>query len=136
VRISVLAVVVNIAVNLTLILLLPYGYRYVGLALGTALSMSLNSTLLAVSFQKKLGSLRDFGMGVNLVKTILAASVMGVAVYFLNRYIQHAWGDLDLLREILVLGLCILVGLLVYSVTARLLRIRELSYLIRPVKRQ
>jgi putative peptidoglycan lipid II flippase len=135
VRISILAVVVNIAVNLTMILLLPQGYKYVGLALGTALSVSLNSTLLAVSFQRKLGKLKAFGMGLNLVKTISAALLMGVVVYLLNRHIRISWGELDLLREILALGLCVLVGLFVYSLSCWLLRIRELSYLIPSLRR-
>ncbi|MGW8180294.1 MAG: lipid II flippase MurJ, partial [bacterium] len=91
VRISMTAVAVNIAVNLTLIMLLPTGFKYVGLAFGTALSVTLNSTLLAISFRKAVGSLKEFELGRTFSKVLGAAFLMGCVVFLLNNLLERKW---------------------------------------------
>lgn len=135
VRISLTAVAVNIVVNLTLILLLPAGYKFVGLALGTALSVSLNSTLLALSFRERLGSLSDFRLGRTVVKVVSASLVMGLVVFVLNRTLEERWGQLDTISDLGRLAACVAVGTVTYALVSWLMRSKELGYLITPLRR-
>ncbi len=136
VRISLIAVLVNISVNLILILVLPVGYKFVGLALGTALSVTLNSTLLAISFRKQMGSLKEFQVGMTFGKVLTSALLMAVVVLFLESVLEQAWGGVGLSGELAALAVCVAGGALVYGFSSWLMKSRELGYLIKPLQRQ
>jgi putative peptidoglycan lipid II flippase len=129
VRNTLVAVATNLAANITLILVLPEGYRYIGLALGTSLSVALNSSLLAVHFRRRLGSMEEFGIAASLWKTTFAAVLMGGAVLLLNRYARVSWDDMKLLADIVSLLVSISGGCLVFFVVSWLLKIEELRHL-------
>ena len=76
VRVSVFTVGVNIIINLILIWTLPEGYRFVGLALGTSLSVSLSNMLLSWRLRRRLGDLREFGVRGMVGKDLAAALLM------------------------------------------------------------
>ena len=59
-----------------------------GLAFGTALSVTLSSIWLARSFQRKLGSLQNYRVIPTFLKTVAASIVMGAVVYFLNQFFE------------------------------------------------
>ena len=131
VRISLTAVASNLAINLILVfLILPREYGYVGLAFGTALSVTLSIVLLGKSFQRRLGSLQDYRVVPTCLKAAGAAGVMGVIVYLLNRLLQELWREMDLWQELLVLTICILVGMAVYFGCCQLLRIEEIRHFL------
>jgi putative peptidoglycan lipid II flippase len=135
VRISLMAVLSNLFFNLILVFfILPAEYAYVGLAFGTALSVTLSSVWLARSLQGRLGSLRDYHVIPTFLKTVAAAGVMGVVVYFLNRFFERFWMEMDLWQELVALTSYILVGIAVYFGCCLLLRIEETQHLIRRLK--
>lgn len=135
VRISMMAVVSNLFFNLILVFfILPAEYAYVGLAFGTALSVTLSSIWLARSLQSRLGSLQDYRVIPTFLKTVAAAVVMGLAVYFLNRFFEGFWMEMDLWQELVALISCILMGMAVYFGCCLLLRVEETHHLIRRLK--
>ncbi len=135
VRISLMAVASNLSFNLILVFfILPEEYAYVGLAFGTALSVTLSSIWLARSLQRKLGSLQDYHVIPTFLKTVAASGVMGVAVYFLNQFFQGLWIETDLWRELVALTSCILVGIAVYFGCCLLLHVEEIHRLFRRLK--
>lgn len=129
VRNTLVAVVTNVAANLTLIMILPQGYRFIGLALGTSLSVTLNSSLLAMHFKRRMGSMREFGIAASLWKTAWAALLMGGAVLLLNRYVHLNWENMKLLSDIASLLVSIGGGGLVYFLASWILKVEELRYL-------
>lgn len=135
VRISLTAVATNIVMNVTLILLLPVGYKFVGLAFGTAVSVILNNTLLAISFHKRLGSLEEFRVALTIIKTVGAAVPMGFVVYLVNSALETRWSSLGLLGELAALSICVGAGTIVYGLISWLMKSRELGFLFRPLKR-
>jgi len=136
VRISMMAVVGNLSCNLILVFfILPEEYAYVGLAFGTALSVTLSSIWLARSLQRKLGSLQDYRVIPTFLKTVAASIVMGAVVYFLNQFFAGFWMETNLWRELVALTSCILVGIAVYFGCCLLLRIEETHRLFRRLKR-
>lgn len=90
VRIGIICMVVNMGFNLALVV----PFDYVGLAMATALSASLNAGLLYFTLQKQ-GVYRLSGETLGfVVKVVLATLVMAGAVYGLNppQAEWHTWG--------------------------------------------
>jgi putative peptidoglycan lipid II flippase len=135
VRISLAAVGINLVANLLLIWLLPDPYKHVGLAFGTAISVSMNTALLATAFRRRMGSLKQFHVVPAMAKTASAAVVMGLVVYFSHRLLgPRLEGPLFL--EITGLSLVIGVGIFIYFTLCYLLGVEEMRYLSRFVRRR
>ena len=94
----------------------------------------MSSIWLARSLQRKLGSLQDYRVIPTLLKTVAAAGVMGVAVYFLNQFFEGFWMEMNLWQELVALTSCILVGIVVYFGCCLLLRVEETHHLFRRLK--
>lgn len=134
VRISMTAVACNILVNLTLVLLLPSEYKYLGLAFGTSLSVTLNASLLARNFTRKLGSLGEYRIPEALFKTAAAAAVMGVAVFLVHSLLEARWHD-GLLWGVAALLSSIAAGMAVYFFCCHFFRVEEVRYLLQRFRR-
>jgi putative peptidoglycan lipid II flippase len=74
VRIAVVAMVANVALNLAL--MKPLGLR--GLALATSLAAWLNAALLARALRHRVGPLPEGSIGPSTVRTVLASAALGV----------------------------------------------------------
>jgi putative peptidoglycan lipid II flippase len=134
VRVSITAVATNIAVNLTLIAVLPLEYKYLGLAFGTSVSVILNSLLLARSFEKKVGSLREYSVLPAFLKTFSAAVGMGLVVYFLHGRLEW-YLDPGYAGRLVSLTASIAAGMGVYFGLALLLRVEEVRMVVRRLRR-
>ncbi len=131
VRISLIAVFSNLVVNLILVFfVLPEGYRFVGLALGTALSVTLSCLLLARSFRRRLGSLQTYRVLPTFFKTVAAAAVMGILVLLLDRCFDGLWEEMNFWQELISLGGCIMAGIITYFGCCRLMRVEETRFLL------
>ena len=129
VRASIVAVVTNISVNLALIAVLPTGYKYLGLATGTSLSMGLNNVLLAHQFRVRLGPLQAYKVASTVGKNLVAAVVMGVVVYSLSQWFRSTWESMETLHLLVSVSSTIGVGVLVYFGCCRLLGVEEIRYI-------
>jgi len=134
VRISIMAVGLNVAINLSLMALLPLPYKYLGLAFGTSASVLLNTTLLAHSFKRRLGALASLGVSRALVKNAIAGAIMGVVIYVLNGLLtasfgQAWWGDL------MTLSITIGAGAVVYFTACHFLHVEEVRMLMNRIDR-
>ena len=129
VKVTLLSILVNLLINLALVFfILPVQYRYVGLALGTALSVTLAFVLLTRCFKVRLGSLRAFGVTQMFWKSLGAALVMGLCVYSTNRFLEQQWASMNFLGELLSLMVCLVVGIVIYFGCCQLLGIAEIRY--------
>lgn len=130
VRISLLSVLVNLLANVTLILILPGGFKYLGLALGTALSVTVNSALMAYQFQKRLGALEKYQVARMQWKAAGASLVMGGVVWATLIGLESTLPGGSLHAQLIRLFLCIGVGVAVYTGLCLLLRVREVRLLL------
>ena len=124
VRVSITAVAVNVAVNLTLMAVLPLEYKYLGLAFGTSVSVILNSLLLARGFRRHLGSLERYAVRAAFFKTATAAMLMGGCVYFLHAKLEVLTGT-TLFGELISLGGSMAAGIVVYFSLAHLFHVED-----------
>jgi putative peptidoglycan lipid II flippase len=124
-RTPVIVSVTTIIVNLVLNLWLNSIYSFRGLALGTAIAANVNAGLLLYLLSKRLGG-GDFPRVLRtLVKTSVAAALMGVAVYFTQAWLQTVFTEPHLTHRLIRVVGAIGVGLGVLAATAHLLRLEE-----------
>ena len=80
--VSIISVALNIALNLILVRVM--GFQ--GLALGTSIAALVNAIVLLVLLRQRLGGLDSARIAVTAIKMVVAASLMGGAVF-----IAHSW---------------------------------------------
>ena len=123
------SVVTNVVLNVVLV----REIGYVGLALGTSLTALLNGVVLLALLRRRLGGLGGSHLASVLVRVALAAAVMGVTAWSVDRTIAASWpagGFLTLLGRV---GGAIAVALAVLAAAAYVLRLAELTEVIRMV---
>ncbi len=125
--ISVLTVLTNLVLNITLVRVL--GFR--GLALGTAVAAIFNAGALLWLLRRRLDGLDDRRLAASFVKILAASVAMGVAAWWTDHGLQSmlpagsfAWKHIDLYLAIRLVS-AIGVGVAVLIASARLLRIAE-----------
>ncbi len=120
---SALAVAANLAVMLALHGRL--GFRAV--ALGTALGSLLNALLLLVVLERRLRVVRGHGLGSALARMVAGAVVMAPASWGLARWLEGLVGTQGLSAQALTALGPVLLGVAIYAVVTRLLRLPELE---------
>lgn len=117
--------IIAVALNITLNLLLVGRLQHRGLALATSISVIISSLLLGLSLRRKLGNIG----GGNIIKTIgkisIASIAMGLVVYLMREKLITYMND-SFIKNSAILGLIILSGLIIYTGTCYLLRVKEL----------
>ena len=121
--VSVVAVALNVVLNLVLVRIMGYP----GLALGTALASWFNAGALLALLHRRLGGIDTRRLADRFARICLAAGIMGAAVGAVERMVEELAAEGGLPIEALVLGGEIALGLIVLAVAARLLGITELD---------
>ena len=119
--ISVVSVVLNLVLNLTLVQWM--GYR--GLALGTSIAAIVNAALLYILLNRRIGGLGSGTLLAAFWKIAVAAGLMGVAVVAVQDWLQAVWPHGGLLPSLVRLAASIAAGVVVLASAARLLRIQD-----------
>jgi putative peptidoglycan lipid II flippase len=133
VTISFVVVSLNIGMNLALIG--SMGYR--GLALGTSIAAISNFALLFIWLQKYCGSLDAAGMFQTLAKIALASAVMGAGCYRFHLWLfEFRSAEVTVAWRAFVLTASITIGVAIFVLAGRLLRIPELDAALRIVRRK
>ena len=129
VRIGILAVVVNTALNVVLM----FPLKHVGLALATAISAWLNVTLLSVALFRRGYWQMDIRLKTRLTKGVGCAFVMGAAVWFGAGMLEESFKG-DSAERVGALILVVLGGATIYGLLTHLsgaLRFSEAKRLLR-----
>ena len=132
VKVSVLAVAVNIALNLAL--MRPLGFR--GLALATSLAAMVNMFSLMFLLQRRVGSLNLADLAANFAKILGCSALLGAILLALQRIYPLALGTAALPSKILYLLVLTLIAGGGYVLVSYLLKIRELSLIIGIIRRK
>ncbi len=131
---SVLSIITNYFVAKLSIEYFGIGHR--GLALSVSAVAIINFSLLFFFLRKKLNGIEGRGLLLAFIKVTLAALLMGVACYFVSAGVVHLLGAEKLLARILNVGIAVGVGVIVFSVTAKILRVHELEQLTATLMRR
>jgi putative peptidoglycan lipid II flippase len=123
VMVSAGSVLVNIALNVTLVKLL--GYR--GLALGTSMTAIVNASIQLLWLRHEIHGLHGSRIAASFGRVIIATSVMGAATWAANQVMPGVMPGTSLPMQGLRLLVTISIALATLAACAQLLRIREFA---------
>lgn len=128
VKLTFIAVLINLVLSLSLISPLQHG----GLALATSIAAIVNTLMLSKFLSSYLPGLWDKKVFYFCLKVFVASVIMGLAVLYVNTIIYLGSGNLFLFLKV---TFCVLAGACVYILLAALLKIREIYWLFDLMKR-
>jgi putative peptidoglycan lipid II flippase len=132
VAISVATVLVNAALNITLVRVL--GYQ--GLALGTSLAAIFNAGCLLVFLRRRLQGIDGWRIGGSLIRIVVASGVMGIATAAADALGQQWMPGTGLLPQLGRVAMALTAALVVLAAAAHLLGIREFRQGVAAVTRR
>jgi putative peptidoglycan lipid II flippase len=107
-RVSLFGLLLNVAFNVTSVLLLPHGWKHVGIAGSTVLTSAINGLMLAVILRRRIGSPCVPGILPTLLKVTAAATLMALialaAHTLLARWLDAWLGAQKLTQVLAMLG--------------------------------
>ena len=124
---------ITVGLNIILNIILVKFMKHNGLALATSLSAIIMTILLFMNLRKRMGGIGGRKLTEVFIKRGAASLAMGIAVYGLNKLIA----GIDLsgkLIELLVLGLIILFGALIYFALIYILKVEEMRWFVDMIK--
>jgi putative peptidoglycan lipid II flippase len=139
VRVGVWSVLLNFVLNMIFICTWPEGYKHAGLALATVLSSVVSCGVLAYLIHRKIGSPGWPAVVSAILRTVLAAAVMGGVVAFVHPRLSDGLASMDLstkLQQLVAVLTTIGIGMVCYLALARLLCRDELATIWRSVRRR
>ena len=128
---GVIAMVLNVILNIALVKVMGYG----GLALATSLSAIICILLLFASLKKKIGYYGQDKIKITFIKSLIASLCMGVVTYFVYKFFSGMLG-LGFIKEAIALVLSIGAGALVYAILVILLKVEEIDMLTSMVNKK
>ena len=121
VMVSAASVLINIALNLTLVRTLGY----MGLALGTSITALLNASIQLTMLRREIGGIEGTRMAQSLVKVLIASAVMAVVAWGSNWLLVDALPGTAIPFQIARLGTAIGLSLATLALLAQVLHIPE-----------
>lgn len=128
---GIIAVVLNIVLNIALVKVMGHG----GLALATSLSAIICIILLFISLKKKIGYYGQDKIRSTFIKTVVASLVMGVVTYFVYKFLFGILG-LGFIQEVISLGVSIAIGGAIYLALIIVFKVEEVNMAIDMIKKK
>ncbi|OGD32670.1 MAG: murein biosynthesis integral membrane protein MurJ [Candidatus Aminicenantes bacterium RBG_19FT_COMBO_58_17] len=132
VKVSVLAVAMNIALNLAF--MRPFGFR--GLALATSLSAMLNMFVLMSLLRRRVGPLDIAGLGASFLKILGGSTVLGAVLFAAQKAYPLNLETSTLLPKALYLLVLFILAAGSYAGMAAALKIKELQLVLGILKKK
>jgi putative peptidoglycan lipid II flippase len=119
---------ISIAVNYATasVLLNSTNLSHAGLALSTSTVAIFGALALFLILRTRIGGIYGRNLAASIGKITVASAVMGGAVWMSSRVVQH-WLGIDRLGRLVDLAASIPIGLVVFYLACRLLRVSELD---------
>jgi putative peptidoglycan lipid II flippase len=134
-RVPLLGSALAVATNLLTILSLHPLLGFRAVALGTSLGSIVQVAVLLIVFERDIGGLRGHGLLASCARMLAASLPMAAAAFASARWLEWELGTGTLAR--LAVGLApVAVGIAVYALACRLLRVHELQELLAALRRQ
>ena len=110
-----------------------FGHR--ALALSISAVAVVNCILLLFFLRRKLGGLEGGSIATSFSKVLAASLVMGAACWFISQRLPLLVGD-RLIGRLINVGVSVALGALIFSLTAKLLRVGELEQIAAVIQRR
>jgi putative peptidoglycan lipid II flippase len=122
-------------INAVLGYLLSFRFElnHLGLALASSVSSIFNICLLLYFIDKKIVRIEITGLLKYMSKIVIIGLIMGISVFKISQFADWSQSDITL-EKVFALGLCISVGLFIYSILSKLLKIEEFDKIIKIIR--
>jgi len=131
VKIAVVAMLSNIVLNVILMQFLQLG----GLALATALSATINVTLLMRHLRRRLGWVKGRDIFRSVGRIAIAAALMALVCFVAASFMEVRFGSATAVQQGIQVLVCIVLGVGSYVAFCRVFRCREMSFLVGILRR-
>ncbi|AUN15205.1 murein biosynthesis integral membrane protein MurJ [Paraclostridium sordellii] len=128
---GIIAVILNIVLNIALVKVMGHG----GLALATSLSAIICILLLFGSLKKKIGYYGQDKIKSTFLKSLISSLIMGAVTYFIYKFLSGMLG-LGFIQEAISLGVSVAIGAIVYAILVVALKVEEIDMLIDMIKKK
>ena len=132
----VIVAVSGVAINLALSLILVNYLEHGGLALAYSVAGICNVIFLLILLRKKMGHIGLKEIGVSVIKTIVASAVMAAAAYGVSLGCEQLFGLASKWTQMLQLFSAGIIGVAVFLIMAKLLKMPEMNSVINTMKRK
>ncbi len=132
----VMVAVSGVAINLILSIVLVRYLEQGGLALAYSVAGVCNMTFLFILLKKKMGSIGLKEIAVSVFKTCVASAAMAAAAFAISRGSEYLFGVANKGTQMLQLFSAGIIGLLVFFLFAKWMKMPETATVIRTMKRK
>ena len=140
VRVSLVSLILNVTLNVSSVVVLPPGWKHVGIAASTVLSSLVNGVMLAVLLRRRGAFLRVVGFAGAVARAVLCATLMAIAalaVYAVSRHVlAQEGGGLTKGAEIVAMAVTVAAGIVVYVGAMATVSRNELREMVGDVRRR
>ncbi len=140
VRVSLIGLVLNVTLNVASVVVLPHGWKHVGIAGSTVFTSLVNGVMLAVLLRRRGAFLRMAGVVGAVVRAVLCATLMAfaaLAVYAVCRQgLAHGEEGLSKGAEIMAMAITVAAGMAVYVGAMATVSRNELREMVGDVRRR
>lgn len=120
---------IGVGVNIILNILLTKHLGIKGLTLATTSSIVVCTVLLIVNLKKRIGNIEGRSLTISTLKITLASILMGIGVYFTNRYFINNF--IGFRGDFLALAVSIVLGVIIYAILLNIFKVEEYAVLKR-----
>ena len=131
---SLFSIVTNFVVAKTTVDYFGMGHR--GLALSISAVSIVNFAILFVFLRRKVGKIEGGKLLSTFAKVTAAAAVMGAVCWLVSQRIEAALGTASLLARLVDVGASIVIGMAVFYLAARVVKVGELAQMTNALKRR
>ena len=128
-RVSLHVLIINLGFNVASVLLLPHGWKHVGIAGSTVISSAINGLILAAILRRKIGAPYAGNILPTLLKVTLAATLMALLAAATHTLLTHWLGTHKLAQILSILG-AITVAAVAYGLMVLAFARRELMEMV------
>ncbi|MEN7972271.1 MAG: murein biosynthesis integral membrane protein MurJ [Verrucomicrobiota bacterium] len=138
VRIGLLAVLLNLTMNIAFILTLPTYWKHAGMALSTVLAGAVNVTILGIILARRVKNIQWLEILRTFIRSLFTALVMAIAAWAATQFLSPILEGLlpSKVAQLAVVALSISLGALVYLSLAGMLRSPELHEIKTAIRRR
>ena len=134
VAVSMLTVLFNAALSVTLVLETPLSYG--GLPLATSIAALFNAGALLFLLRRRLSGIEGWRLTLSILRITTASALMGVAVFAADRLLASRLPDGNFTAEVVRLVAAIGAGMAVLALSAPVLRITEFQMAVSALRRR
>ena len=137
VRVSLVGLFLNITLNVSSILILPHGWKHVGIAGSTVVTSLVNGVTLAVLLRRRIGGPRLSATARPVLKAVGCSIVMALAAWAVYAAgTRCAGGEAGKVAQLLIMGVTVAAGMAVYGVLMVLTSKQELREMVGDFRRR